>query len=162
MTATLLAGCLLATSCGTATPGGRAASSTPPSSTLPSSATTVSATSVSTASTTAPGTPPSDGPEPVKPTSDAVDVRKVRWTKAKPVDKGRRVQLFWMSGVAPCTVLDRVKVKETRKRVTITLYEGTSPKARNVSCIMIAIEKTTTVKLKAPLGKRKIVDGARG
>ncbi|MEV1175181.1 tetratricopeptide repeat protein, partial [Nonomuraea sp. NPDC049784] len=31
------------------------------------------------------------------------------------------------------------------------------PKARNVSCIMIAIEKTTTVKLKKPIGKRKIV-----
>ncbi|MFI7438485.1 hypothetical protein [Nonomuraea indica] len=157
MTATLLAGCLLATSCGTAPPDGRSGSSTPP-----SSGTTVTATAVSTASTPTPGTPPAKGPEPVRPTGDAVDVRKVRWTKAKPVDKGRKVQLFWMSGVAPCTVLDRVKVKETRSRVTITLYEGTSPKARNVSCIMIAIEKTTTVKLKAPLGKRRIVDGAKG
>jgi hypothetical protein len=117
--------------------------------------------STGTASTTPPTGGPAKGPEPVKPTGDAIDVRKVRWTKAKPVAKGRKVQLVWMSGVAPCTVLDRVKVTETRKRVTITLYEGTSPKAKNVSCIMIAIEKTTTVKLKAPLGKRRIVDGAK-
>ncbi|MBB6346615.1 hypothetical protein ACWGH8_28700 [Nonomuraea muscovyensis] len=157
MTATLLAGCLLATSCG-ATPDGHATSSTLPSSGTPLSSTPVSATGTV---PTTPTTPPVKGPEPVKPTGDAIDVRKVRWTKAKPVAKGRKVQLVWTSGVAPCTVLDRVKVKETRTRVTITLYEGTAPTAKNVSCIMIAIEKTTTVKLRAPLGKRKIVDGAK-
>ncbi|MBF8190751.1 hypothetical protein ITP53_34590 [Nonomuraea sp. K274] len=105
-------------------------------------------------------TSPTKAPEPVKPVGNAVDVRKVKWSKAKPVDKNRKVQLTWWSGVAPCTVLDRVKVKETDKTVTITLYEGRSPKARNVSCIMIAIEKTTTVTLKKALGKRKIVNGA--
>ncbi|MCK2214616.1 hypothetical protein MF672_012555 [Actinomadura sp. ATCC 31491] len=110
--------------------------------------------------TTAPTTP-ADTPKPVKPTGDAVNVHKVRWTKAKPVSKGRKVQLTWWSGVAPCTVLDRVKVKETSRKVTITLYEGASPKAKNVSCIMIAIQKTTTVKLKKPLGKRTLVDGAK-
>ena len=77
------------------------------------------------------------------------------------MSKGRQVRLTWWSGVEPCTVLDRVKVKETRKRVTITLYEGPSAKARNVSCIMIAIQKTTTVKLKKALGKRVLVDGAK-
>ncbi|WP_240196845.1 hypothetical protein [Nonomuraea lactucae] len=151
MTATLLAGCLLATSCGAAMPEGRAASSVPGSDT-PATATAV---------TTAPSIAPTEGPEPVKPTGNAVDAHKVPWAKAKSVSKGRKIQLVWSSGVAPCTVLDSVKVKETRKRVTITLYEGTSPKAKNVSCILIAIEKTTTVKLKAPLGKRKIVDGGK-
>lgn len=106
-------------------------------------------------------TAPTKGPEPVKPTGDAVNTHKVRWTKATPFSHGKKVRLTWWSGVAPCTVLDRVKVKETAKKVTITLYEGTSPKAENVSCIMIAVEKTTTVKLKHPVGKRKIVDGAK-
>ncbi|TMR95305.1 hypothetical protein EJK15_29430 [Nonomuraea basaltis] len=106
-------------------------------------------------------TAPTKGPEPVKPTGDAVNVRKVSWTKAKPVSKGKKVALTWWSGVAPCTVLHKVKVKETSKKVTITLYEGTARKARNVSCIMIAVEKTTTVKLKKALGKRKLVDGAK-
>jgi hypothetical protein len=148
VTATLLAGCLVfATGCGSVPPAERPAAKAPD---VPVSSTAVTTT-----------TPPADGPKPVRPTGDAVDTRKVRWTKAKPVSKGRQVRLTWWSGVEPCTVLDRVKVKETAKRVTITLYEGSSPKARNMSCIMIAIEKTTTVKLKSPIGKRKIVDGAK-
>ncbi|MBB5776423.1 hypothetical protein [Nonomuraea jabiensis] len=149
MTATLLAGCLvLATSCGGAAPAERA-------STVPAKP-----PAVAEPVTTTPTTSPKKGPEPVKPTGNAINVHKVRWTKAKAVSK-RKVQLTWWSGVAPCTVLDRVKVKETAKLVTVTLYEGTAPKARNVSCIMIAIEKTTTITLKKPLGKRKVVDGAR-
>ncbi|MFG1947599.1 hypothetical protein [Nonomuraea sp. NPDC048826] len=150
MTATLMAGCLvLAAGCGAERPAEQAASERPD--------TPVSSSPVADAVTT----PPPAKPKPVKPTGDAVNPRKVRFTKATPVAKGRQVRLTWWSGVAPCTVLDRVKVKETKKRVTITLYEGPSPKAKNVSCIMIAIEKTTTVKLKAPIGKRKIVDGAK-
>jgi hypothetical protein len=108
-----------------------------------------------------PSGPPTEDPKPVKPTGNAVNVHKIRWTKAKAVSKGKKIQLNWWSGVEPCTVLHKVKVKETAKRVTITLYEGTAPKAKNVSCIMIAIEKTTTVKLKKAIGKRKIVDGAK-
>ncbi|MFC4112705.1 hypothetical protein [Nonomuraea zeae] len=147
MTATLMAGCLvLATSCGAAPPAERVAASTP-------DKPPVVANPVTTA--------PTKSPEPVKPTGDAINVHKVRWTKATPVSKNKKVKLTWWSGVAPCTVLDRVKVKETAKRVTITLYEGTGPKAANVACIMIAVEKTTTVKLKKALGTRKIVDGAK-
>ncbi|MEO3869693.1 hypothetical protein ABGB18_12755 [Nonomuraea sp. B12E4] len=153
MTATPVAGTMLAvslvlaTGCGTAPPAERAAP-----------ATTASKPPVVADPVT---TTPTKGPEPVKPTGNAINVHKTRWTKATPVAKGRQVKLTWWSGVAPCTVLDEVKVKETAKRVTITLYEGTSPKAKNVSCIMIAVEKTTTVKLKKALGKRKLVDGAK-
>ncbi|MEU0563941.1 hypothetical protein ABZ297_00890 [Nonomuraea sp. NPDC005983] len=150
MTATLLAGCLaLATSCGADAAAGQGAASSGP-------ATSVVATPVTTTPTTGP-----KGPEPVKPTGETINTHKVRWTKAKPIANGRKIALTWWSGVAPCTVLGRVKVKETPKQVTITLYEGTAPKAKNVSCIMIAIEKTTTVTLKSPLGKRKLVDGAK-
>ncbi|MDA0633200.1 hypothetical protein OUY22_07185 [Nonomuraea sp. MCN248] len=149
-----MAGCLLLTAgCGAERPAEQAASQGPD--------TPVSSSPVADAVTPAPTTAPTTKPKPVKPTGDAVNPRKVRFTKATPVSKGRQVRLTWWSGVEPCTVLDRVKVKETRKRVTITLYEGPSPKAENVSCIMIAIEKTTTVKLKSPIGKRKIVDGAK-
>ncbi|WP_235030161.1 hypothetical protein [Nonomuraea solani] len=147
MTATLLAGCLvLATGCGAAQPAGSAAPSTPEKPPVVSNPVT---------------TTPTKGPEPVKPTRNAINVHKIQWTKAKPVSKGRKIQLTWWSGVAPCTVLSRVKVTETGKKVTITLYEGTAPKAKNMSCIMIAVEKTTTVKLKKALGKRKVVDGAK-
>jgi len=152
MTATLLAGLVLAAGCGTQ--GGSsaepAASSTPERPPV-----------VSSPVTSAPSTAPPNGPETVEPEGDAVNVREVRWTKAEPVSGGRKVRLTWWSGVAPCTVLDRVSVKETAKNVTITLYEGASPKARDMSCIMIAIEKTTTVDLDKALGKRKLVDGAK-
>lgn len=161
MTATLLAGSLaLATACGTAPPAERASASVPakpPAVSNPG----VSNPAVSVPVTTTPPNAPEEGPKPVKPTGDAINVHKIRWTQAKAVSKGKKVRLTWWSGVEPCTVLDKVKVKETSKKVTITLYEGTSPKARNMSCIMIAIEKTTTVKLKKPLGTRKIVDGAK-
>ncbi|MEW9554769.1 hypothetical protein [Nonomuraea sp. NPDC050783] len=150
--ATLLAGSLvLATSCATAPAAGPAASQGSP---VPPPPVAVSPV------TTAPSAP-ADEPKQVKPVGNALNVHKVRWDRARPVSKGRQVRLTWWSGVAPCTVLDRVKVKETRKKVTITLYEGTGPKAKNASCIMIAIQKTTTVKLKKALGKRTLVDGAK-
>ncbi|MEU6719459.1 hypothetical protein ABZ897_49050 [Nonomuraea sp. NPDC046802] len=151
-TATLLAGCLaLVTSCGTAQSPERPAA--PPAAAKPPA--------VANPVTTTPTNTPTNEPKPVKPVGDAINVHKVRWTKAKALAKGKKIQLTWWSGVEPCTVLDRVKVKESAKKVTITLYEGTSPKAKNVSCIMIAIQKTTTVKLKKPLGKRTLVDGAK-
>ncbi|MFI6502283.1 hypothetical protein [Nonomuraea typhae] len=105
--------------------------------------------------------PPTKGPEPVKPVGNTINTRKIPYLTAKAYDRGRKIKLTWWSGVEPCTVLDRVKVKESGRRVTITLYEGTDEKAQNVACIEIAIQKTTTVKLKTPLGKRKIVDGAK-
>ncbi|GII02230.1 hypothetical protein [Planobispora takensis] len=104
---------------------------------------------------------PTQDPKPTKPTGDADNPHKVRWLKAKPSKDRRSLRITWWSGVEPCHVLDRVSVKETSKRVTVTLWEGESSKVQNVACIEIAIQKVTTVKLKKPLGKRKVVDGAR-
>ncbi|WP_433418912.1 hypothetical protein ACQP1V_04160 [Microtetraspora malaysiensis] len=104
------------------------------------------------------GTPSADAPAPVKPKGGTVDPRKVRWTSAKPIRNGRYLRVTWWSGVEPCTVLDRVRVKETRKKVTVTLYEGRGKDAQ--MCVMIAVRKSTIVKLRAPLGDRKVVDGA--
>lgn len=98
---------------------------------------------------------------PVKPYGRTVGTHKVRWISAKPVAHGKRLRITWWSGIAPCTVLDRVKTKETAKKVVVTIYEGTSPAAKNTVCAEIAIKKSTTVKLRAPLGKRKLVDGAK-
>ncbi|MEU4533687.1 hypothetical protein AB0G15_02355 [Streptosporangium sp. NPDC023825] len=103
----------------------------------------------------------SGAPKPTKPEGHTDNPRKVRWLKAKPSKDGRSLRVTWWSGVEPCNVLDRVTVRETSKRVTVTLWEGPSSKAQNVACIEIAIQKVTTVKLKKPLGARKVVDGAR-
>ncbi|WP_326646777.1 hypothetical protein OG884_19275 [Streptosporangium sp. NBC_01755] len=112
--------------------------------------------------TVAPRDEPTGGaPRPTRPEGHTVNPRKVRWLKAKPSKDGRSLRITWWSGVEPCNVLDRVTVRETSKRVTVTLWEGPSSKAQNVACIEIAILKVTTVKLKKPLGSRKVVDGAR-
>ncbi|SDG43403.1 hypothetical protein SAMN05421505_104132 [Sinosporangium album] len=105
--------------------------------------------------------PADDRPRPTKPVGNAINPRPVPWTSAKVTSKGRAITLVWWSGVAPCTVLDRVKVKRTPKRVIVTLYEGAAQNAASMSCIALAVQKTTTVKLKHPVGKRKVVDGAR-
>lgn len=112
-------------------------------------------------SPTASGQVPSGTPRPVEPVGDTVNTRKVPFTGAEPAAGGKEVRLEWWSGVEPCTVLDRVAVAETAERVTITLYEGTPPAARDVNCVMIAVAKTYTVKLQRPVGAREIVDGAR-
>ncbi|GAA2998251.1 hypothetical protein [Streptosporangium longisporum] len=114
------------------------------------------------AGTVAPRTEPTDGsPKPTKPEGHTDNPRKVRWLKATPSKNGRSLRIVWWSGVEPCNVLDRITVRQTSKRVTVTLWEGPSSKVQNVACIEIAIQKVTTVKLKKPLGGRKVVDGAR-
>ncbi|WP_248962285.1 hypothetical protein [Sphaerisporangium perillae] len=151
MTATLATGSLFfALACGNA-PGAGTTSTSPDD---PVTA------DVSSTSVTSPGAPVV-APSPTRPKGHTVDPRKVRWEKARPSRDGRRLTITWWSGVEPCNVLDRVKVRETSRRVTVTLYEGQAPNARNVACIEIAVLKSTTVKLKKPLGHRKIVDGAK-
>jgi hypothetical protein len=149
---------LLSTGCGaeTATGPGSTTAAAPA-----GSATTATTPSQPVAGTVAPKVEPTRGARPVKPTGDADDPRKVPWLKVRPHKNGRTLRVVWWSGVEPCNVLDRVTVKETSKRVTVTLWEGPSSKAQNVACIEIAIQKSTTVRLKKPLGKRKVVDGAR-
>ncbi|GAA0968509.1 hypothetical protein GCM10009555_014050 [Acrocarpospora macrocephala] len=95
----------------------------------------------------------------VKPQRGTINPHKIKWTSAKPYKKGKYLKVTWWSGPQQCYALDHVKVKETRKKVTVTLYEGSVKD--NGFCIAIAVKKTTLVKLKAPLGKRKVVDGAK-
>lgn len=114
----------------------------------------------STVSSASATTTPAATPSPTRPKGHTIHTHKVRWEKAESTRDRRKLKIIWWSGVEPCNVLDHVKVRETSKSVTVTLYEGHARQARNVACIEIAIQKTTTVKLKAPLGKRKIIDGA--
>ncbi|MFC6578069.1 hypothetical protein [Planomonospora parontospora] len=152
---------LLSMGCGAETVTGSPAPSAATAFSPGGSAATGTAPSQPVAGTVAPKVEPTHGPRPVKPTGDADDPRRVPWLKARPYKNGRTLRVVWWSGVEPCNVLDRVTVKETSKRVTVTLWEGPSSKAQNVACIEIAIQKSTTVKLRKPLGKRKVVDGAR-
>ncbi|MBO3745770.1 hypothetical protein J5X84_06770 [Streptosporangiaceae bacterium NEAU-GS5] len=100
-------------------------------------------------------------PTPVKPEGHTFHPHKTRWQTATPIKHGRYLRITWWSGVAPCTVVDHIKVRESRKTVTVTLYEGARSGSRGVMCVAIAVKKVATIKLPHPLGHRKIVDGAR-
>ncbi|WP_233508246.1 hypothetical protein [Spongiactinospora gelatinilytica] len=148
MTATMVAGCVLfALGCGTDRGPGT------------DSATPTDKTVTQTVTTT-PSIPGPGSPQPVEPKGDTIDPRPVPWISATPEAGGERLRLVWWSGVEPCRTLDRVEVDESAAEVKVTIYEGPARDAQNVACIEIAVQKTTTVTLKAPLGDRKVVDGA--
>ncbi len=100
-------------------------------------------------------------PSAVSPVGGTLQPHKIAWTRATPSADGTSLNIVWWSGVAPCAVLDRVEVREGTGEVTVTLYEGYDRHSPDAVCIEIALEKKTTVKLSAPLGGRKIVDGAK-
>ena len=91
-----------------------------------------------------------------KPNPDVVNPFPVDWDKAK--GKGRRVTLFYYSGVKECYGLHHVEVDETDRKVTITIFDGNDPDAE--ACIELAQRVRTIVKLDRPLGSRTLVDGA--
>ena len=103
-------------------------------------------------------TPP---PPMVAPRPGMAGVRPVQWDRIEPVAGGATLRVSWWSGVEPCYVLDRVEVIETATEVVVTLYQGHDPAQPDARCPEIAREKTTLVKLDAPLAARKIVDGSR-
>ncbi|MEZ0071606.1 hypothetical protein ABH927_000938 [Planotetraspora sp. GP83] len=102
---------------------------------------------------------PSAEPSPATPVGNTLKAHKVPWISATPTDSSLNV--VWWSGVEPCYVLDRVEVTETKDAVTVTLWEGHDRRKPDAVCIEIAIQKQTTVKLSAPLGTRKVIDGAK-
>ncbi|ADG86980.1 hypothetical protein [Thermobispora bispora] len=105
--------------------------------------------------------PPEPSPSPVTPAGNTVAPRKVPWTEVTASPDGRTLTVVWWSGVEPCHVLDRVEVAESRDKVTITLYEGADRRSPDAACIMLAVRKSTEVRLRAPLGGRQVADGAR-
>lgn len=110
-----------------------------------------------------PAGPGSPGTEPgyqlVQPRPGMIDVRPIPWTDYEVLDD-RTIRVFFTSGVEPCYVLDRVEVAYNPDTVTVTLYQGTAPDARDTACIEIAVEKAVDVTLEEPLGGRTVVDGA--
>jgi hypothetical protein len=117
------------------------------------------ATAVPAPSTTAP-TPDDaarDGYTEARP--GQADVRAREWESAEVQPDDVTVVVTWWSGVEPCSVLDRVEVREEPARVVITLFEGHDPESDG-ACPAMAVEKRTRARLTAPLAGRPLVDGA--
>ncbi|MCW2810326.1 MAG: hypothetical protein JWP61_784 [Friedmanniella sp.] len=104
----------------------------------------------------------SAGPNLVTP-EKAVDLKAQRWTSVKAVPGKSAVLVEGvLSGSPPCVVLGKVTVTETQDQVTVTVMAGKRPGA---SCDgpqpAVAYAYVTQVAMDAPLGDRKVVDGAR-
>lgn len=97
----------------------------------------------------------------VLPTPGMDNVRPIAWTKAVMETDDRIITLRFWSGVEPCYVLDHVDVIYGADTVTVTLFQGSDPSAKDVACIEIAVLKQTTITLDQPLAGRELVDGSK-
>ncbi len=73
--------------------------------------------------------------------------------------RGRKVTLFYVSGLDECYGLDRIKVRERRRKVVLTIFEGTHPDVD--ACPDVGVFVKSIARLKRPLGDRRVVDGSR-
>lgn len=104
---------------------------------------------------------PTPVPTPLEPTPGMDHVHPRGWDASAVSDDGTAVTLTYYTGVAPCSMLDHVDVTYGTDTITITVFEGSDPDAKDVACIDIAMLASTTVRLDQPLGGRQIVDGAQ-
>ncbi|MGQ0466878.1 MAG: hypothetical protein ACT4QG_16335 [Sporichthyaceae bacterium] len=104
-----------------------------------------------------PGTP-ADA-EVVKPRAGMDNTHTVTWDRADVVSS-KVIRVYFYGGVAPCSVLDSVKVEESADSVRITLRSGSDPAKPDAMCIQIAKYKAVDVTLSEPVGDRAIVDGS--
>jgi hypothetical protein len=87
------------------------------------------------------------------------NLHPVVWRRAELLDE-RTVRVHFESGVAPCSVLDRVEVQYRPGEIVLSLFEGNDPAFPNAVCIMIAQFKAVDVPLEEPVNGRRLVDGA--
>lgn len=73
--------------------------------------------------------------------------------------EGRKVTLFYWSGLDDCYGLDRIRIRERRRKVVLTIFEGSHPDVE--ACPDIAVWVKSIATLERPLGSRKVVDGSQ-
>jgi hypothetical protein len=86
-------------------------------------------------------------PELVVPKPGQADVHPVLPEKLQASVNGNKalVKVSWYGGVAPCSILDSVKVARSGTDIAISLFEGSGD--TNTICIEIAVLKATIVDL---------------
>ena len=104
--------------------------------------------------------PPGYQPTMVFPKPGMDNVHPVTWRRAEVVND-RTLRFHYESGVAPCSVLDRVEVDYRAEEIAVSLFEGSDPAFKDAVCIMIAQFKAVDVPLEQPANGRAIVEGNR-
>ena len=92
-------------------------------------------------------------------TGDLSGVGTVPWQFATRVD-ARTLDIRYFGAADRCRVLANVRVQESDSEVTITVYLGTPPEHRVNTCTTLGVPARTRVPLSAPLGDRRVFDGA--
>lgn len=95
-------------------------------------------------------------PELRKPEEGLVDLYDRIFDRHKA--EGRKVTLYYWSGVDECYGLDHIKIRERPRKVVLTIFEGRHPEAE--VCTEQAVKVRSIATLERPLGNRKVVDGA--
>jgi hypothetical protein len=72
--------------------------------------------------------------------------------------EGKKVTLYYWSGVDECYGLDHIEIKERSSKVVLTIFEGRDPEAE--VCTEQAVKVRSIATLQRPLGDRRVVDGA--
>lgn len=85
------------------------------------------------------------------------DPEPVRWQYARPA-AGDAVDVYFLTG--GCVALANARVAESRDTVTVTLFQGSLPARPTRLCSAVGTEVRTRVPLRAPLGERRLLDGA--
>lgn len=96
-------------------------------------------------------------PEVVKPRPGMANVHTIGWDRAEVLGP-KKVRIHFYGGVAPCHVLDSVRVAYRAKAVNVTLRSGSDPAKPDRMCIEIAKLMAVDVVLSEALGGRRLVD----
>ncbi|SHG99377.1 hypothetical protein [Streptoalloteichus hindustanus] len=104
--------------------------------------------------------PPSGAPRTVSPRPGQANVHPIQWHQVEPVDGGSALRVSFWSGIEPCHVLDHVDVRQGPAEVVVTVHQGHDPARADTACVEIAELRAAVVRLDAPLGARRVVDGA--
>ena len=94
-----------------------------------------------------------------EPNAHLVGLVALPWQRARSVDHGHKLRVFYFGGATRCGGLKKVRVLDRKRSVEVTLFEGHDPGANYCPLAMVHQSKVD-VRLQHPLGKRTLVDGA--
>jgi hypothetical protein len=82
----------------------------------------------------------------------------IPWERARTLAGGRRLRIFFHGGASRCGGLKKVAVRETRRSVVVTLFQG-HVSGSTYCPISTVQQKKVNVHLPQALGDRKVKDG---
>jgi hypothetical protein len=117
----------------------------------------VGGTKSNTASAPAGKLPGDAGAVAVTPKPGQAEVHAISWNHYEVLNP-TTVRIYFVSGVAPCSVLDHVTVTYAQEVIRVALFSGSDPAHQGEACPMLARQSYTDVTFSEPVGNRDVVD----